>query len=48
MKDFPLEMWFDEETVGEFAIPSWHINAHVVLILGKAIGMVLVALVVKK
>ena len=21
-------MWIDEETVVEFAIPSWHINAH--------------------
>ena len=21
-------MWIDEETVIEFAIPSWHINAH--------------------
>ena len=28
MKDFPSEMWIDEETVVEFAIPSWHINAH--------------------
>ena len=28
MKDFPLEMWIDENTVVEFAIPSWHINAH--------------------
>ena len=28
MKDFPLHMWIDEETVVEFAIPSWHINAH--------------------
>ena len=28
MKDFPLEMQIDEETIVEFAIPSWHINAH--------------------
>ena len=28
MENFPLEMWIDEETVVEFAIPSWHINAH--------------------
>ena len=28
MKDFPLEMQIDEEMIVEFAIPSWHINAH--------------------
>jgi len=28
MKEFPLEMQIDEETVVEFAIPSWHTNAH--------------------
>ena len=28
MKDLPLEMWIDEETVVEFAIPSWYINAY--------------------
>ena len=28
MKKFPLEMQIKEDTVVEFAIPSWHINAH--------------------
>jgi hypothetical protein len=28
MKKFPLEMQINEETTIEFAIPSWHINAH--------------------
>jgi hypothetical protein len=28
MKEFPLEMQIDEETIVEFVIPSWHINAH--------------------
>jgi hypothetical protein len=28
MKKFPLEMQISEDTVIEFAIPSWHINAH--------------------
>src|ERR1700678_1992978 len=28
IKEFPLEMQIDKETVVEFAIPSWHINAH--------------------
>ena len=28
MKKFPLEMQIDEDTAVEFAIPSWHINAH--------------------
>jgi len=28
MKEFPLHMWIDEETIVEFVIPSWHINAH--------------------
>jgi KDZ transposase-like protein len=28
MKNFPIEMQLDENTVVEFAIPSWHINAH--------------------
>ena len=28
MKKFPLEMQMKEDTVIEFAIPSWHINAH--------------------
>ena len=51
MKEFPLEMQIDEETVVEFAIPSWHINAH-----GSdcradfrlSFGMELAELVVKK
>ena len=28
MKKFPLEMQIKEDTVVEFSIPSWHINAH--------------------
>jgi Kyakuja-Dileera-Zisupton transposase len=28
MKKFPLEMQINEDTKIEFAIPSWHINAH--------------------
>ena len=28
MKKFPLEMQIKEDTVVEFAIPGWHINAH--------------------
>jgi Kyakuja-Dileera-Zisupton transposase len=28
IKEFPLEMQIDKKTVVEFALPSWHINAH--------------------
>ena len=28
MKNFPIEMQLDENTVVEFGVPSWHINAH--------------------
>jgi Kyakuja-Dileera-Zisupton transposase len=28
IKKFPLEMQIDKEMVVEFAISSWHINAH--------------------
>ena len=28
MKEFPLDMQIDENTIIEFAISSWHINAH--------------------
>lgn len=28
MKDFPAEMQINKDTIVEFAVPSWHINAH--------------------
>ena len=44
MRTFPTEMQIKEDTVIEFAIPSWHINAHG----ADCRAMVLDALMVKK